>query len=88
LPLPNISLSVSAFSHVMGLAEIKEAVDALSAGELAELAAFIRQRDDAAWVGKLTRRNNRQAGRQRRTISRSFRSLADHSSGGNRDRTG
>ena len=33
----------------MSLAEIKDAVDALSPGELADLAAFIRQRDDAAW---------------------------------------
>ena len=33
----------------MSLIEIKNAVDTLSAAELAELAAFIRQRDDAAW---------------------------------------
>ncbi|MDQ6860374.1 MAG: hypothetical protein M3032_04355 [Verrucomicrobiota bacterium] len=33
----------------MSLAEIKTAVDALSAVELAELAAFIRERDNAAW---------------------------------------
>ena len=33
----------------MSLAEIKTAVDALSAEELAELAAFIRERDQAAW---------------------------------------
>jgi len=33
----------------MSLAEIKNAVDTLSPGELAELAAFIRQREDAAW---------------------------------------
>ena len=33
----------------MSLAEIKKAVDALSPGELAELAAFVRQREDAAW---------------------------------------
>ena len=33
----------------MSLAEIKEAVGGLSVGELTELAAFIRQRDDAAW---------------------------------------
>lgn len=33
----------------MSLAEIKDAVNALSPGELAELAAFIRQRDEAAW---------------------------------------
>ena len=33
----------------MSLAEIKEAVDSLSPGELAELSVFIRQREDAAW---------------------------------------
>jgi hypothetical protein len=33
----------------MGLAEIKTAVSQLSPKELAELAAFIRERDDAAW---------------------------------------
>ncbi|MEN3368590.1 MAG: hypothetical protein V7609_733 [Verrucomicrobiota bacterium] len=33
----------------MSLAEIKTAVDALSPEELAELAAFIRERDQAAW---------------------------------------
>ena len=33
----------------MSLAEIKTAVDALSSEELAELAAFIRERDQAAW---------------------------------------
>jgi len=33
----------------MSLNEIKNAVDALSPEELAELAAFIRQRDNAAW---------------------------------------
>jgi hypothetical protein len=33
----------------MSLAEIKTAVDALSSEELAELAAFIRGRDQAAW---------------------------------------
>jgi len=33
----------------MSLAEIKNAVDTLSPGELAELATFIRQREDAAW---------------------------------------
>ena len=33
----------------MSLSEIKNAVDALSAEELAELAAFIRERDQAAW---------------------------------------
>ena len=33
----------------MSLAEIKEAVGTLSVGELTELAAFIRKREDAAW---------------------------------------
>lgn len=33
----------------MSLAEIKTAVDALSADELTELAIFIRERDNAAW---------------------------------------
>jgi hypothetical protein len=33
----------------MSLAEIKTAVDQLSAKELAELAAFIRKRDNTAW---------------------------------------
>lgn len=33
----------------MSLAEIKDAVDALSPPELAELATFIREREDAAW---------------------------------------
>jgi len=33
----------------MSLAEIKTAVDQLSPKELAELAAFIRERDNAAW---------------------------------------
>ena len=33
----------------MSLAEIKNAVEALSAVELTELAAFIRERDNAAW---------------------------------------
>ena len=33
----------------MSLAEIKEAVGSLSTGELTELAAFIREREDAAW---------------------------------------
>jgi hypothetical protein len=33
----------------VSLAEIKEAVGALSVGELTELATFIRQREDAAW---------------------------------------
>ena len=33
----------------MSLAEIKTAVDQLSPKELAELEAFIRERDNAAW---------------------------------------
>jgi hypothetical protein len=33
----------------VSLAEIKTAVDALSPDELAELAAFIRERDNGAW---------------------------------------
>ena len=33
----------------MSLAEIKAAVEILSADELTELAAFIRERDNAAW---------------------------------------
>jgi hypothetical protein len=33
----------------MSLAEIMSAVDGLSAEELTELAAFIRERDNAAW---------------------------------------
>jgi hypothetical protein len=33
----------------MSLTEIKDAVNKLSASELAELAAFIRQQDNAAW---------------------------------------
>lgn len=33
----------------MSLAELKTAVDALSADEFAQLAAFIREREDRAW---------------------------------------
>jgi len=33
----------------MSLAEIKDAVGSLSSGELAELAALIRERENAAW---------------------------------------
>ncbi|HEV2804589.1 MAG TPA: hypothetical protein VGW57_06630 [Chthoniobacterales bacterium] len=33
----------------MSLAEIKDAVEALSPDELAELAGFIRERDNRAW---------------------------------------
>ena len=36
-------------SQTVSLAEIKDAVDTLSPGELAELASFIRQRENAAW---------------------------------------
>jgi hypothetical protein len=34
---------------MVSLAEIKDAVEALSPAELAELATFVRQREDAAW---------------------------------------
>jgi hypothetical protein len=34
---------------VASLAEIKTAVDALSPEELADLAAFVRERDNAGW---------------------------------------
>ncbi len=37
----------------MSLAEIKDAVETLSPGELAELASFIRQRENAAWDGQI-----------------------------------
>ena len=33
----------------MSLAEIKDAVETLSSGELAELASFVRERENAAW---------------------------------------
>ena len=33
----------------VSVTEIKKAIDALSPSELAELATFIRQREDAAW---------------------------------------
>ena len=33
----------------MNLAEIENAVETLSPGELAELASFIRERENAAW---------------------------------------
>ena len=33
----------------MSLAEIKDAVETLSPGELIELASFIRERENAAW---------------------------------------
>jgi len=33
----------------VSLAEIEDAVETLSPGELAELASFIRQRENAAW---------------------------------------
>ena len=34
---------------VVSLAEIKSAVEALSADELAQLAAFVRERENRAW---------------------------------------
>ena len=37
------------YTPAVSLAEIKTAVDALSPDELTELAAFIRERDNAAW---------------------------------------
>ena len=37
------------YTPVVSLAEIKIAVETLSADELTELAAFIRERDNAAW---------------------------------------
>ena len=37
----------------MSLAEIKDAVDKLSDGELADLAAFIRQRENTAWDSQI-----------------------------------
>jgi hypothetical protein len=37
------------YSSAVSLAEIKTAVDALSPDELTELAAFIRERENAAW---------------------------------------
>lgn len=39
----------------MGLSEIKSAVDKLSPNELAELVAFIRERDSRAWDQQLER---------------------------------
>jgi hypothetical protein len=33
----------------VSLAEIKDAVDTLSPGELAEMASFVRERENAAW---------------------------------------
>jgi hypothetical protein len=40
---------VVGYAQTVSLAEIKNAVDTLSPGELAELATFIREREDAAW---------------------------------------
>jgi len=37
----------------MSLLEIKSAVDALSPEELAELAAYVRERDSAAWDAQI-----------------------------------
>jgi hypothetical protein len=45
----------------MSLAEIKTAVDQLSPRELAELASFIRERDNAAWTAKLMKISPRPA---------------------------
>jgi hypothetical protein len=39
----------SQYTSAVSLAEIKTAVDALSADELTELASFIRERDNAGW---------------------------------------
>jgi hypothetical protein len=39
----------------VSLAEIKSAVDALSPEKLAELAVFIRERDEAAWDRQIDR---------------------------------
>ena len=39
----------------MSLAELKSAVDALSLEELAELAAFIREREQIAWDRQIDR---------------------------------
>ena len=39
----------------MSLAEIKNAVDALTPDELADLAAFIRERDNRAWDQQIDR---------------------------------
>jgi hypothetical protein len=40
---------ISRYNRPVSLSEIKNAVDALSPEELAELVAFIRDRDNAAW---------------------------------------
>ena len=47
--------TITATLHSVSLTEIKSAVDALSPEELAELAAFIRERDDAAWDRQIDR---------------------------------
>jgi hypothetical protein len=48
----------------MSLAEIKTAVDQLSPRELAELEAFIRDRDNAAWDRQIDEvRDDARAGR-------------------------
>ena len=46
---PSPSRTFSGRIHSVSLSEIKDAVDTLSPEELAELATFIRTRDDAAW---------------------------------------
>jgi hypothetical protein len=62
-------------------AEIKNAVDALSPEDLAELAAFIRARDNAAWDKEMDagfrgrRPTSVPAGRRARTRAREIRAL-------------
>ncbi len=51
----------------MSLAEIKTAVDQLSPKELAELAAFIRERDNAAWDREIDK-DFAETGRLRRVM--------------------
>ena len=51
----------------MSLAEIKTAVDQLSAKELTELAAFIRERDNAAWSHEIDE-DFAETGRLRRVL--------------------
>ena len=51
----------------MSLAEIKTAVDQLSAKELTELAAFIRERDNTAWSHEIDE-DFAETGRLRRVL--------------------
>ncbi len=51
----------------MSLAEIKTAVDQLSPKELAELAAFIRERDNAPWDREIDK-DFAETGRLRRVM--------------------